>query len=125
MPGGFLHKPLWVPYALYGTVDHNYGFKAYNAGSGWTGAQGSVNAVETITYCVYLYLMYIYGQPEKRQGTGAPDKGLMGRFEALSESRTVYGHIASWSVLLGYSAATVTFWKTVLYLLIEVFSGES
>lgn len=132
MPGGWAHKPLWTPYALYGEVDHTYGWKAYNANSGWTLAQSSVNALETAAYLVYLYLVYRYGEQADVQGTGAPDKedleelpGVMGKLRALGESRTVNGKVAGGAVLLAYTAAQVTFWKTVLYWLIEVFSGES
>lgn len=123
MPGGFLHKPLWAPYGLYGTIDHMYGFKHLNLGTGWTAAQGTINAAETAAYFAYLYLLYTYGEQEPRQGTGAPAKSLMGQFRALSESRTVYGKMAAWTAVLGYSVATVTFWKTVLYMLNESFSG--
>ena len=124
MPGGALHKPIWAPYGLYGTVDHNYGFKAYNAGVGWTAAQGSVNALETIAYMAYLYILYKYGEQEPRQGSGAPDGSMMGQFRALSESRTLSGRMATWAVLLGYTTAQVTFWKTMLYYLNEAFSGK-
>ena len=124
MPGGSLHWPLWAPYELYGTVDHVYGFKAWDAHSGWTAAQGTVNAIETIAYLVYLYFVYAYGEQEPRQGTGAPDKSFMGQLAALSESRTVHGEMAAWLVLGGYSIASVTFWKTVLYYLNEAFSGK-
>ncbi|KAK3726055.1 hypothetical protein LTR37_000203 [Vermiconidia calcicola] len=123
MPGGALHKPIWSPYKLYGEVDMGYGFKAYNEGSGWTGAQGLVNGLETTAYFVYLYIVYAYGEPEPRQGSGAPDKSVMGQFKALSESRTVYGKMAGYASLLAFSTATVTFWKTILYWLIELFSG--
>lgn len=125
MPGGALHKPLWIPYALYGNVDKVYGFKAYDAGTGWTAAQGAVNALETIAYIVYLYLVYEHGEQEPEQGRGAPDRSLMGQFRALGESRTVYGQMAAVTALLGYSSAQVTFWKTVLYFLNEAFSGTT
>ena len=124
MPGGVLHKPLWVPYDYYGTVDHVYGFKAFNAHAGWTAAQGSINALETVAYMVYLYLVYTHGVQEPRQGSGAPDKSVMGQLRALSESRTVDGKMATWAVLLGFSVASLTFWKTVLYWLNEAFSGQ-
>ena len=123
MPGGFLHKPIWSPYGLYGEIDHMYGFKQYNLHTGWTSAQGTVNAMETFAYGVYLYLVYAYGEQEARQGTGAPDKSMMGQFRALSESRTVYGKVGAWAAVLGYSVAQVTFWKTVLYWMNEAFSG--
>lgn len=125
MPGGALHSLIWSPYKLYGEVDHTYGFKAYNAHVGWTAAQGWINALETLGYGVYLYLVYTYGQQEKTQGAGAPEQDVMGQLKALSESRTVEGKMATWVVLLGYSVAALTFWKTVLYWLNEVFSGMS
>ena len=124
MPGGWLHKPLWTPYGLYGNIDHMYGFKQLNLGNGWTAAQGSINAVETVAYVGYLYLVYAYGEQEPREGTGAPPKSVMGQFRALSESRTVNGKMAAWTAVLGYTVATVTFWKTILYWLNEAFSGE-
>lgn len=124
MPGGWLHKPLYVPYALYGNVDQMYGFKHLNLGTGWTAAQGYINAAETAAYFVYLYLVYTHGEQEPRQGTGAPAKSVMGQFRALSESRTVYGKMGAWTAVLGYTVATVTFWKTILYWLNEAFSGE-
>lgn len=125
MPGGALHKPLWIPYELYGRVDHNYGFKAWNAGEGWGAAQSVVNVLETVAYAVYLYIVYTYGEQEPKQGRGAPDKDMMGQLRALSESRTVSGRMAAWAVMLAYTSAQVTFWKTVLYGLIEVFSRKS
>lgn len=115
MPGGALHKPIWSPYALYGTVDHVYGFEAWEARNGWTAAQGSVNALETVAYLLYAYVVYTYGQQEATQGRGAPAKGAMGRLAALSESRTVYGGWAVLAVLLAYTTAWLTFSKTVLY----------
>ncbi|KAK4539092.1 hypothetical protein LTR36_001930, partial [Oleoguttula mirabilis] len=123
MPGGFLHAPLWKPYGLYGTIDHVYGFKAYNAHNGWTLAQGSVNAVETAAYLLYLYLVYAHGEQAATQGRGAPDKAALGRLRGLGESRTVHGRVAAGAVVLAYSTAWLTFSKTVLYWLTEAFSG--
>lgn len=127
MPGGWAHWPLWTPYALYGEIDHVYGFKAFNAHSGWTLAQGSVNVLETLAYVAYLYLVYVYGEHEEGvQGTGAPDREtFVGRLKGLSESRTVYGQVAGWAVVVAYTTAQITFWKTVLYWLIEWYSGKS
>lgn len=115
MPGGKFHKPLWAPYELYGTVDHVYGFQALESNNGWTAAQGWVNALETASYLVYLYIVYNYGRQEAIQGRGAPDKNFMGRLKGLSESRTLSGKCATYAVLLAYSTAFLTFWKTVLY----------
>ena len=100
MPGGWAHAPIWKPYALYGEIDHVYGWKAYNAGSGWTAAQTWVNVQETVAYATYLYLVYAYGvREEGTQGRGAPEResvqeveeklGVVGTVRGLSESRTV------------------------------------
>lgn len=126
MPGGSVHSPLWKPYGLYGEIDHTYGFKAYYAHNGFVLAQGSFNGLETAAYLVYLYLVFQYGRQEERPGRGAPGTGgLAGRFRELGESRTLYGPVATWAVLVGYSTASLTFWKTVLYWLNEAFSGTS
>jgi hypothetical protein len=133
MPGGKYHEPIWKPYGLYSTVDYVYGFKALEEENGWTAAQvssaeamtssrgvdaslqGCFNVMETIAYLVYLYLVYAYGQAEATQGRGAPDKSAMGPLYRLSESRTLTGKVAAYAVLLGYSTASLTFFKTVLY----------
>lgn len=114
MPGGKLHW-IWAPYDLYGTVDYAYSMAALEDRYGWTGAQGFFNALETIAYLVYLYIVYTYGEQEPIQGRGAPSKSFMGQLRGLSESRTVYGRMAAIAVLLGFTTATVTWAKTVLY----------
>ncbi|KAK4988440.1 hypothetical protein LTR50_003954 [Elasticomyces elasticus] len=123
MPGGSLHYPIWQPYALYGTIDYTYGWPAWNAHSGFTAAQGFMNFVESAGYVVYLWIVFVYGVQERRKGRGAPKKGDMGSFAWLSESRTVYGRLAAWAVLLGFATAVMTASKTVLYWLNEYFSG--
>lgn len=115
MPGGWLHKPIWGPYELYGRVDYVYGMPAWEAKSGWTAAQSWFNVLETAAYLVYLGIVYKYGEPEDIQGTGAPDKEDMGRFKKLSQARTLSGRVAIYAVLLGYSTCFLTFSKTVLY----------
>ncbi|KAI0874752.1 hypothetical protein GGS24DRAFT_327748 [Hypoxylon argillaceum] len=104
MPGGDLHWPLWTPYALYGEVDHVYGWKAFNAGSGFTGAQGLLNVLETL---MYLY----YAAAYLRNAT------------SVSGRKVVVGRTAAVAVLVGFSAAVMTLSKTVLYWLCEYYSG--
>lgn len=93
MPGGSLHWPLWVPYELYGRVDHVYGFKAWNARMGFTAAQGTLNVVESLLYAVYWGLWW-----RNKKGDGRVD----GRAGALA-------------VLVGFAASVMTLSKTVLY----------
>jgi hypothetical protein len=115
MPGGSLHKPIWTPYELYGTVDYVYGQPAWEEKNGWTLAQSLFNLLETLAYLAYLALVYKYGEQDSVQGTGAPDKEKMGLLSTLSESRTLTGRVAIYAVLLGYSTTFLTFSKTILY----------
>jgi hypothetical protein len=102
MEGGVLHWPLWVPYTLYGTVDHVYGWKAFNANNGFTGAQGLLNLVETVMYVTYLWLYFVWGTTATTiGGTGA--------------NKTIGGRVGAVAVLVGFSAAVMTLSKTVLY----------
>lgn len=93
MPGGWAHWPLWVPYELYGQVDHVYGFEAWNAGLGFTGAQGMMNLIETGLYLWYWGVWY-------------RNKGVDGR---------VAGRRGGLAVVLGLSASVMTLSKTMLY----------
>ncbi|KAH6838636.1 hypothetical protein B0I37DRAFT_419568 [Chaetomium sp. MPI-CAGE-AT-0009] len=106
MPGGRLHEPLWVPYALYGEVDHMYGFKQWHLGNPFAATQSLMNLAETLLYLVYLGLWYAYGR--------APAPGAR---------RAVAGRGGALAVLLGFSAAVMTVSKTVLYWLLEYCSG--
>ena len=116
MPGGSLHWPLWKPYDLYGTVDHIYGFIAYNEKNGFTGAQSFMNVVETLFYIYYLYILIVHGRPSKALGRGAPKKDTAAGFMGLlSQQRYVDGRQGALAVLIGYSAAVMTVSKTVLY----------
>lgn len=106
MEGGPMHWPLYVPYRLYGEVDHVYGWTAFNARSGFTSAQGTLNVVETAMYFFYLYLYFASGV----RVAGRSAKVLTGRPAALA-------------VLTVFSAAVMTLSKTVLYWLQEFFSN--
>jgi hypothetical protein len=92
MPGGSLHDPIWSPYELYGRVDHMYGFKQWEAGNGFTAAQGALNAIETAMYLYYTAAVLANGR----------NKALGGRYGA-----TV--------LIVGLMAAVMTVSKTILY----------
>lgn len=92
MEGGWMHYPLWAPYKLYGEVDHVYGWKHYNSGSGFTSAQGALNAIETVMYLYYAYVFFVKAQ-----------------------KTSVSGRQASGAVLTAFSAAVMTLSKTLLY----------
>ncbi|KAI9166528.1 hypothetical protein HJFPF1_02635 [Paramyrothecium foliicola] len=101
MEGGALHWPLWAPYKLYGTIDLVYGWYAFDRRMGFTGAQGFLNLVETSMYLVYLWMHF-------KNKEAARATGSSGRHGALA-------------VLIGFSAAVMTFSKTVLYWLQEYY----
>ncbi|KAK1977751.1 hypothetical protein LZ30DRAFT_600637 [Colletotrichum cereale] len=108
MPGGHLHWPLWVPYALYGQVDHVYGWKAFEARNGFTSAQGALNFVEILMYLAYVWLYLSRGE-----AVGGP----------AGAKKTVGGTAGALAVVIGFSAAVMTLSKTVLYWANEYFSG--
>lgn len=119
MPGGSLHAPLWKPYALYGTVDYVYGTVAWDKKDGFGGAQGALNAVETVGYSVYLYAVYVYGREVPAvKGRGAPRKAVrseVGMLQRLAQPRVLGGEIAAGAVLLLFAVSVMTVSKTVLY----------
>jgi len=100
MPGGALHSPLWLPYKLYGEVDHMYGQKQWDAGNGFTSAQGTLNLIESLMYGAYLYLWWANAKP------------LPARYGG---KMAVSGRAGGLAVLLGFSAAVMTVSKTLLY----------
>ncbi|KAH7329450.1 hypothetical protein B0I35DRAFT_420228 [Stachybotrys elegans] len=109
MEGGAIHWPMYVPYRLYAEVDHVYGWKAFNANEGFTGAQGFLNLIESIMYVTYLWIVLRRGEPRAGATT----------------QRVVDGRMAAWAVLVGFSAAVMTLSKTALYWLIELFGNFS
>lgn len=108
MPGGWLHKPFWQPYELYGRVDLVYGLSHFTEKGGWGPTQSAGNAVETAMYLAYVWIVYTYGREEPFAGRGAPKRFSFGR-------RKVVGTEAALAVLLCFATAVMTFWKTVLY----------
>ena len=100
MPGGKLHSLLWEPYALYGAIDHIYGWPAWNSHNGFTAAQSVMNIPESACYCWYLYVV-------GPQIVNWSDMGI-GDLEVKVNS-------VSLAVLLCFSAAVMTVSKTLLY----------
>lgn len=94
MPNGKFQSPIFTPYMLYGTVDHIYGWEAYNSRNGFTAAQASLNAIETTGYISYLWIVWKYGTGDRRAVQGA------------------WGGLAA---LIGFALSVMTLSKTVLY----------
>lgn len=113
MPGGWAHAPLYTPYALYGEVDHMYGFKQWNLGNGFTAAQGTLNTVETIMYLVYFAIWC----------RAAPAAAATATATTTKKRKSIAGKAAAWAVVFAFSAAVMTLSKTVLYWLNEAYSG--
>ncbi|KAI7866061.1 hypothetical protein BDF14DRAFT_1818162 [Spinellus fusiger] len=87
----------WNPYNLYAKIDYFYGIQAWDANDGFTGAQAFMNLVEC-----YLNLLYIW---KLRCNKNANDTTI------------------AQASLIGFSGALLTLSKTVLYWLVEAFSG--
>ncbi|KAM3515285.1 hypothetical protein MY11210_001026 [Beauveria gryllotalpidicola] len=114
MEHGWLHWPLWSPYKLYGEIDHVYGWKAFHAKSGFTAAQGALNAVETVMYLAYAWAFF---------AKAVVDGGAGGVHGGGGGKRAVTGRRGAQVVLIGFSAAVMTLSKTILYWLNEYYSG--
>ena len=119
MEGGPLHWPLWVPYRLYGEIDHVYGWKAFRAHSGFTAAQGTLNVVETALYLAYLWIYFA----RRRVRGEVAGMGAGGGSGNKTTTKVLSGRPAAVAVLLAFSGAVMTLSKTVLYWLNEYFSG--
>lgn len=102
MVGGKYHSPLWTPYALYAEIDYVYGWKALQENNSWTQTQTWFNLGEVLAYAVYL-------------GWVLGGGGVKGSGRRILEGRTLEGRRAAWAVLVGFSAASLTFYKTVMY----------
>ena len=101
MPGGKWHRPIFTPYALYGTIDYIYGWPAYESGNGFTLAQGSLNILESIGYIGYIWVFWQHGE------------GLWTYAEG--QKRSIGGGWGGVACLFGFSLSLLTFSKTVLY----------
>ncbi|KAF2455810.1 hypothetical protein BDY21DRAFT_386729 [Lineolata rhizophorae] len=110
MPGGALHAPVYVPYELYGRVDHVYGWPSWERGDGWTAAQSWGNVAETVGYLAYL-------------GAVGGVRALWGGRGEGGDRGVVSGRRAAWAVVGGLVVSTLTVGKTVLYFLNEACSG--
>ncbi len=109
MPGGKFHSPIWKLYALYGTVDYVYGWPAWDGHVGFTAAQASLNAVETIMYVYYLIAVW-----KNASGNLLKAQNIKG-FLLGEEQNSVRGPGVAKAVLYLFSASVMTVSKTVLY----------
>lgn len=114
MPGGWLHSPIWTPYALYGTVDYVYGWPAFNARNGFTAAQGFMNLVETACYLFYLWAVFSHGEVDD-SGGGKKKTKKKSAMERLVQDRVVMGRPGALALLVVSGAMTMTLSKTLLY----------
>ncbi|KAF2621258.1 hypothetical protein BU25DRAFT_495910 [Macroventuria anomochaeta] len=121
MAGGFLQWPIWKPYEIYASIDHVYGWPGWENNNGFGGAQGALNAVETILYGLYVMIIYNHSVPAAT-GTGLDVSGD-GLGAWLSGGRKVRGKNGNRALLIGFTAAVMTVSKTVLYYFNEYFSN--
>lgn len=111
-----MHRPLWIPYALYTEVDYVYGWPAFNTQDGWPSAQGFLNALETAAYIWYMWMLWRWGVEEKGKSKG---RGRKSKTEEAAvwmwERRRVEGLHGAQMVLVLSVTSWITVSKTVLY----------
>lgn len=113
MAGGALQWPIWKPYEIYAAIDYVYGWPGWESNDGFGGAQGALNAVETVLYGLYIMIIYNHSVPAAT-GTGL-DVSSEGVGAWLSGGRKVRGKNGNRALLIGFTAAVMTLSKTVLY----------
>jgi hypothetical protein len=113
MAGGALQWPIWKPYEIYAAIDYVYGWPGWESNDGFGGAQGALNAVETVLYGLYVMIIYYHSVPAPT-GTGLDVKSE-GLGALLSGGRKVPGKNGNRALLIGFTAAVMTLSKTVLY----------
>jgi hypothetical protein len=113
MAGGALQWPLWKPYEIYAAIDYVYGWPGWESNDGFGGAQGALNAVETVLYGLYVMIIYYHSVPAPT-GTGLDVKNE-GLGAWLAGGRKVPGKNGNRALLIGFTAAVMTLSKTVLY----------
>ncbi|KAJ4400147.1 hypothetical protein N0V91_008938 [Didymella pomorum] len=121
MAGGALQWPLWKPYEIYAAIDYVYGWPGWESNDGFGGAQGALNAVETVLYGLYVMIIYYHSVPAPT-GTGLDVKSE-GVGAWLAGGRKVPGKNGNRALLIGFTAAVMTLSKTVLYYFNEYFSS--
>ncbi|KAF3040705.1 hypothetical protein E8E12_006297 [Didymella heteroderae] len=121
MAGGALQWPLWKPYEIYAAIDYVYGWPGWESNDGFGGAQGALNAVETVLYGLYVMIIYYHSVPAPT-GTGLDVKSE-GLGAWLAGGRKVPGKNGNRALLIGFTAAVMTLSKTVLYYFNEYFSS--
>ncbi|KAF1352979.1 hypothetical protein EJ07DRAFT_168556 [Lizonia empirigonia] len=121
MAGGWLQWPIWKPYEIYAAIDYVYGWPGWESNDGFGGAQGALNAIETILYGLYLMIIYNHSVTAPT-GTGL-DVSSEGLGAWLSGGRKVCGKSGNRAVVIGFAAAVMTLSKTVLYYFNEYFSN--
>ncbi|KAI9843781.1 MAG: hypothetical protein M1837_006142 [Sclerophora amabilis] len=132
VPGGWLLRPLWSLYALYGEADQTQGFVGWNANEGFTEALSALNVLETGMYAWYLWVVLRPGragetedekQTKGKGGRGAPSPSKVGWF---GRPRSVGGgKEVQIAVLVGFAAAVMTVSKTMCYWLREYYSARA
>ena len=112
MTGGAIQWPIWKPYEIYASIDHVYGWPAFNEQEGFPGAQGALNAVEAVLYGLYISIVYNHG---RRAAAGRGVQAGRGVGTWLAGGMRVEGKTGNRALIIGFSAALMTLSKTVLY----------
>ncbi|OAG11950.1 uncharacterized protein CC84DRAFT_1182761 [Paraphaeosphaeria sporulosa] len=120
MAGGFLQWPFWKPYEIYAAIDYVYGQPGWDLKDGFGGGQGAVNVIETILYGLYIMIVYNHGV-KAAGGSGVQiGSGVKGWASGGVRVRGIKGNTA---LIIGFTASVMTLSKTILYYLVEYYTG--
>lgn len=120
MAGGRLQWPIWKPYEIYAAIDYVYGQPGWDNMDGFGGGQGAVNAIEAVLYGLYLMLAYNHGILAEGGSGVQIGEGVKGW---LSGGVKIKGRVGNKALVIGFVASVMTLSKTVLYYLVEYYSG--
>ncbi|KAM5429303.1 hypothetical protein McanMca71_007735 [Microsporum canis] len=113
MPGGVYHH-FWSPYALYGTIDYMYGWRAFNSRNGFTSAQATMNLIETALYIYYIVVVWTQAKPVSvTRNPGKTSNKANGW--SVMQKKSMTGTAGACALLAVFSASLMTLSKTVLY----------
>ena len=103
MPGGSIHNPLWIPYKLYGEVDHLYGLPGLEKGNGLVSAFAIINFLESSLYIWCAWKIYRESKiSQHREGRWL-------------QERCIEGCVGNQVLLVMFSSSLTVCTKTVLY----------
>jgi hypothetical protein len=103
MPGGPIHRPLWIPYEIYGRVDYLYGIPGLERGDGLVAAFAVINFLESTLYLWCAWKLFSESKISQY------DEG------AWFQERYIEGCMGNKVLLVMFATSLTVCTKTILY----------